>query len=224
VLHPIIQYADDTRILLWVEDKQVCHLQHILETFATTTGVHINFQKSTSVPLHVNDVRAAELAVLFRASPRRTWVVVLPAKLSVAALDSLVVKVECSILGWYTGLLFKGAHLTLAEVVLSTQAVYAMSVATLPVTMLECLDRSWQGLFWADTPKCSGARARLRGSWHAGRRLMATSASRIWRQSTRACYSNMCPRFSLAIATPRWIGCRDGAMEASSPTTLRADA
>jgi hypothetical protein len=47
-------------------------------------------------------------------------------------MNSLVVKAELSIPGWRIGLLSKGACLTLAEVVLTAQTVYAMSVAALP--------------------------------------------------------------------------------------------
>jgi hypothetical protein len=50
ILSPILQYADDTLILVHVE----VHMKNILDNFAATTGVHINFIKSIVQPTHVS--------------------------------------------------------------------------------------------------------------------------------------------------------------------------
>ncbi|XP_072150095.1 uncharacterized protein [Setaria viridis] len=57
----VIQYADDTLILVWTEEDQVQWLKQVLDSFAAATGLHINYHESTFVPLHVDDGHAAEL-------------------------------------------------------------------------------------------------------------------------------------------------------------------
>ncbi|KAK1694254.1 hypothetical protein QYE76_010951 [Lolium multiflorum] len=48
---PVIQYADDTLLILRAEHSQVRRLKAILDLFSHATGLHINFHKSTFVPV-----------------------------------------------------------------------------------------------------------------------------------------------------------------------------
>jgi hypothetical protein len=50
----VLQYADDTIILLRAELSDASQLKEVLDLFAATTGLKINFQKSTVTPLHVS--------------------------------------------------------------------------------------------------------------------------------------------------------------------------
>ena len=50
---PVIQYADDTLIVLRAEKQDVLKLRQLLDQFADATGLKINFLKSTVVPMHV---------------------------------------------------------------------------------------------------------------------------------------------------------------------------
>ncbi|GJM98521.1 hypothetical protein PR202_ga15544 [Eleusine coracana subsp. coracana] len=52
---PVLQYADDTLILLLADIEQVSCLKRLLDLFSEATGLHINFGKSTVVPMHVDD-------------------------------------------------------------------------------------------------------------------------------------------------------------------------
>lgn len=47
---PIIQYADDTLLILRAIEDQVQRLKRILDSFAAATILHINFHKSMFVP------------------------------------------------------------------------------------------------------------------------------------------------------------------------------
>jgi retron-type reverse transcriptase len=42
---PIIQYADDTILVMQANDHELAHLKNILLDYATSTGLKINFQK-----------------------------------------------------------------------------------------------------------------------------------------------------------------------------------
>ena len=50
---PVLQYADDTLILVKAELSSVQRLKNVLDSFAAATGLKINFHKSTVVPMHV---------------------------------------------------------------------------------------------------------------------------------------------------------------------------
>lgn len=47
----VIQYANDNIIILPADDTQLLNLQGILSTYATSTGLKINFHKSQLSPL-----------------------------------------------------------------------------------------------------------------------------------------------------------------------------
>jgi hypothetical protein len=55
---PIIQYADDTIILLQASQKQLLCLKALLETFALSTGLRVNYAKSGMVPHNITDEKA----------------------------------------------------------------------------------------------------------------------------------------------------------------------
>ena len=49
---PVLQYADDTLILVRAERQDVENLKVVLDQFAAATGQKINYDKSTMVPMH----------------------------------------------------------------------------------------------------------------------------------------------------------------------------
>lgn len=51
---PVLQYADDTLILLKGDTAGVARLKQLLDSFSRATGLHINFHKSTFVPMNIN--------------------------------------------------------------------------------------------------------------------------------------------------------------------------
>jgi hypothetical protein len=59
---PVVQYADDTILLLAAEMDQVLALKDILHRFGLSTGLRVNFQKSQIVPLNVEGSVTSQLA------------------------------------------------------------------------------------------------------------------------------------------------------------------
>jgi hypothetical protein len=51
---PIHQYANDTLILIQGCPDQACYLKEILDVFAATTRLTINYTKSTFVPINLD--------------------------------------------------------------------------------------------------------------------------------------------------------------------------
>jgi hypothetical protein len=52
---PILQYADDTLIIMEACARQQVFLKSLLQTFATLTGLKVNYSKSMKVPINVEE-------------------------------------------------------------------------------------------------------------------------------------------------------------------------
>jgi hypothetical protein len=59
---PIIQYADDTLLILPANLDQLLVLKKALQNFSLSTGLKVNYQKSSLVPINVPDDNVAQLA------------------------------------------------------------------------------------------------------------------------------------------------------------------
>lgn len=62
---PIIQYTDDTLLIMQACSRQLLCLKSILETFAQSTGLRVNFAKSCLLPINVSNEKVTLLAGLF---------------------------------------------------------------------------------------------------------------------------------------------------------------
>jgi hypothetical protein len=159
---PVIQYADDTLLILRAEHSQVRRLRELLDLFSQATGLHINFHKSTFVPVGgVTAELASDLANILGcpvSSFPQTYLG-LPLsdhKLPAAALEFLSVKISKRIPGWRTSLLPIGGRLTLTTAVLSALPSFAMSVLPIPKGTLSKMDRPRRAMLWKAKDKCSG--------------------------------------------------------------------
>jgi hypothetical protein len=74
---PIVQYADDTLMIMPADNNQLIHLKNILQIFSASTGLHVNYHKTTLVPINIDNARATELANIFgckvESCPLHTW-------------------------------------------------------------------------------------------------------------------------------------------------------
>ena len=62
---PILQYADDTLLIMPANHTQIASLKETLSTFSTSTGLKINFHKSSIVPINTGQEKCQELADIF---------------------------------------------------------------------------------------------------------------------------------------------------------------
>lgn len=61
--YPTVHYADDTLIVMPAETDQLAYLnKSLLESFAASTGLRVNFHKSNLIPINVDDAKAGLLA------------------------------------------------------------------------------------------------------------------------------------------------------------------
>jgi hypothetical protein len=62
---PVIQYADDTILILEACPRQLFFLKAMLNSFADSTGLHVNYNKSNIYPINVSEQKMALLANKF---------------------------------------------------------------------------------------------------------------------------------------------------------------
>ena len=62
---PVVQYADDTILVMQACPTQAIRMKLILEDYAASVGLKINFHKSILIPINVDHQRAGGLAEVF---------------------------------------------------------------------------------------------------------------------------------------------------------------
>ena len=63
--YPILQYSDDTLLILPGEARTLFNLTGLLRSSSDSTGLHVNFNKSFLVPINISESRALHLASTF---------------------------------------------------------------------------------------------------------------------------------------------------------------
>jgi hypothetical protein len=59
---PVIQYADDTLVVMKADEKQILCLKAILQSFADSTGLTVNYNKSSMMPINMSQERLQHFA------------------------------------------------------------------------------------------------------------------------------------------------------------------
>ena len=66
--YPVIQYIDDSILVLPACPLQVSLIKEILTDYASLIGLKINFQKSTLIPINLDETESTSLANIFGCS------------------------------------------------------------------------------------------------------------------------------------------------------------
>lgn len=161
---PVLQYADDTLILVPATMTAIQALHGVLSAFSIATGLTINFHKSTFVPLHVDAAVANSLASVLGCSlssfPQTYLGLPLsPTRLLVSDYAPLIAAFDKYLSGWRARLLSAGGRLVLTNAVLGSLAAYYMCSLKLPTTVLEMLDSRRRAFLWTGEDRCSGAKS-----------------------------------------------------------------
>jgi hypothetical protein len=53
-IYPILQYADDTLLILPADPTQLCNLKEILLKFTKSIGLKVNYHKSSMIPINIS--------------------------------------------------------------------------------------------------------------------------------------------------------------------------
>ena len=95
---PILQYADDTLIILKADKNQLFALKETLQIFSIATRLHINFEKSNFLPISLMQTMLATLPPFLNAmsplSPAIPWPSSLTTKLCTKDFLSMIAASE----------------------------------------------------------------------------------------------------------------------------------
>ena len=167
---PVLQYADDTLIILQASLEQLTHLKTILLEFSAATGLQINFHKSTFAPIHVDDALASSMAAVLgcpvASFPQSYLGLPLSThKLNLSAFFFIIDKVDRRLAGWRGLLLSLAGRAILVRAVLRALPLYAMSALLLPLGTIQAIDSRCRAFFWADQDTISGGQCKV--AWDA---------------------------------------------------------
>jgi hypothetical protein len=159
---PIIQYADDTLLVLPADIDQVLALKDMLNDFASSTGLRVNFHKSSMVPINVSDDVMADLTTAFGCQMASMPFTYLGFPLGTARpqmqdLMPLVFRLERKLTS-ISHFLSQGARLQLVDSALASMPIYFLCSLSLPPGIIKALERILRQCLWRDdidTPKQS---------------------------------------------------------------------
>jgi hypothetical protein len=148
----IIQYADDTFIILEVCPLQLFALKAILNTFTDSTGLRANYSKSCIYPINVPQERLNHLAATFHYSACSLPFTYLGLHLSMnkpTVQDCLpmVNKVERRLVSTSL-LLSQGAKLQLVNSIMSSLATFYLYSRKVPISILNQIEKYRRHYLW----------------------------------------------------------------------------
>jgi hypothetical protein len=149
---PILQYADDTLIFLVGDARQLFFLKSLLNSFAESTGLKVNYNKSLMVPINIEDDKFDILANTFGCSKGSLPFTYLGLPLSLtkptmADFWPLVNHCERH-LSSISSFLSQAGRLQLTNAVFSALPTFAMCTYLLPTTVIKQIDKfrkHWRG-------------------------------------------------------------------------------
>jgi hypothetical protein len=149
---PILQYADDTLIFMQGDARQVFFLKAILNSFAESTALKVNYAKSMMVPINISDDRFNILAQTFGCTKGTLPFTYLGLPLSltrptVADYWPLVNKCERR-LSSISSFLSQAGRLQMTNVVLTALPTYTMCTYLLPKTVIKQIDKFRKHCLW----------------------------------------------------------------------------
>lgn len=150
--YPVIQYADDTILVLPACPRQALILKNILTDFATSIGLKINFHKSTIIPINCPTDRCNQLAHIFGCVVGKMPFTYLGLPLgttrpTVLDLMPLVCMVERR-LSATLNMISYGGKLSLLNSVITSLVIFALCTLRLPTKIIELLDKIRRKCLW----------------------------------------------------------------------------
>lgn len=149
---PVVQYTNDTLIFLEASATQLFVLKALLNSFALSSGLKVIFSKSCMIPLNLSDEKAQLLASTFGCSLGTLPFTYLGLPLGithpkVVDFSPLTDRIERR-LTTSSSFLSYGDRLTLVNSVLSSLPTYYMCTLSLPLSVIDSIDRARRHCLW----------------------------------------------------------------------------
>jgi hypothetical protein len=150
--YPIVQYADDTILVMKASQRELFILKGLLESFSQSTGLRVNYGKSCMVPLNTTNDKAQLLAGVFGCKLESLPFTYLglpmgTTKPRVEHYGPIMNRTERR-LSAVSNFLTHAGRLELVNSVLSSLPTYAMCTLQVPVAVLEYIDRARRHCLW----------------------------------------------------------------------------
>jgi hypothetical protein len=149
---PIVQYADNTLLIMEACPLQLFALKAILNSFVSSTGLKINYVKSIMVPINVQPYRLQHLAETFnyQTTSLPFTYLCLPSGSSLPSSQDcwpLVTRLERRLISTST-FLSHGGKLQMVNSVLSSLPTYYMCSIKISIAILNQIDKYKRHCLW----------------------------------------------------------------------------
>jgi hypothetical protein len=151
---PIIQYADDTLLIVPADEREILVLKDTLLKISKSTGLKINFDKSQMLPINVAPDDLNHLAGVFGCQVGRMPFTYMGLPLgttrpSITVLSPLVCRLERK-LSASSSFLSQGARLKLINSALASLPLHFLCTLSLPPGLTKQFDRIIHQCLWTD--------------------------------------------------------------------------
>ena len=165
----MIQYADDTILLMPACQEQIKFMKQLLLDYADSIGLKLNFQKSLLIPINVDDDMVNQLAHLWECTVGKMPFTYLglpmgTTKPSVTDLMPLVERTERR-LSSSLCMLDHGSKLTLLNSLITSMMIYPMCTLKFPPKLIEHLDKIRRHCLWRKKTD-QGEKANSLAAWN----------------------------------------------------------
>jgi hypothetical protein len=149
---PIVQYADDTLLFMKEDAQHLFFLKSLLNCFAQSTGLRVNFQKSQMLRINVSEEEIQRLALTFGCSVGSfpftyLGLPMVTTKPKFEDLTPMMDRVERKLSGCTTWLSYTG-RLQMLNAAITPITTYAMCTVRLPRGVIDNIDRLRKQCLW----------------------------------------------------------------------------
>jgi hypothetical protein len=150
----VLQYADDTLIVLRGDLVGAATIRKVLDIFAAASGLRINYDKSTLVPIFMDDDTVNSCVQVIGCKPESFPQPYLGLPLSIhklplSAFSPNIDKADRRLGAWQATFLNKMGRTVLINSVLDSQLVYLMSSLQLPPGIISQMDKKRRAFLWS---------------------------------------------------------------------------
>jgi len=143
---PIVQYVDDTLLLLQADARQLFFLKALLHSFAISTCLHVNYRKSHMYPIHITQEKLSHLAATFGCDVGSMPFTYLGLPMGTTKpkfedLTPMMDRVERRLSACSTWLSYSG-RLEMVNSTITPITTYAMCTIKLPKGVIDNIDRA----------------------------------------------------------------------------------
>jgi mannosylglycoprotein endo-beta-mannosidase len=149
---PVIQYADDTLVVLKANARELICLKALLQTFTASTGLKLNYSKSCMMPINMDSIRLQHFANSINCKPGTLPFAYLglPLGISKPSLEHflpIVQRVERRLCG-IADFLDYGGKLLMVKSVLSSLPISFMACLDVPITIKDQIEKYMRYCLW----------------------------------------------------------------------------